>query len=187
VALIFGQRINRRRFPQQVPFRTDHSITCEVWYRSLSFVAKRCQWRVVGVLPNPAALLRLAGSVLVEAHDEWQVADKRYLSETTLALLNKPSDEPWQNVASPSRAHGMVKPARLRRNARSTYTASRGATHRRRNSHPRDPSSNKAAGSMDTRSHLCATEYPGNSPSQPPVTSHFAESASRTAQLRGCY
>ena len=25
--------------------------------------------------------------MLVEAHDEWQVADKRYLSETTMAQL----------------------------------------------------------------------------------------------------
>ena len=47
---------------------------------------------VVGVFPNPAALLRLAGSVLVETHDEWQVSDRRYLSETSMALLNKPTD-----------------------------------------------------------------------------------------------
>jgi putative transposase len=57
---------------------------------------------VVGVFPNPAALLRLAGSVLVEAHDEWQVADKRYLSETTLALLTTNGDPNDQSVAQPT-------------------------------------------------------------------------------------
>jgi putative transposase len=56
---------------------------------------------VVGVFPNPAALLRLAGAVLVEAHDEWQVSDRRYLSEGSMALLNRP-DDPAEEVAQPA-------------------------------------------------------------------------------------
>ena len=42
---------------------------------------------VVGVFPNPAALLRLAGAVLVEAHDEWAAGDRRYLSQHSMAQL----------------------------------------------------------------------------------------------------
>jgi putative transposase len=49
---------------------------------------------VVGVFPNPDALLRLAGAVLVEAHDEWQVGERRYLSEGSMALLSKPAADP---------------------------------------------------------------------------------------------
>ena len=45
---------------------------------------------VVGVFPNPEALLRLAGAVLIEAHDEWAVTDRRYLSESSMAMLNRP-------------------------------------------------------------------------------------------------
>src|SRR4051795_1368416 len=55
---------------------------------------------VVGVFPNPEALLRLAGAVLVEAHDEWQVSDRRYLSEGSMALLNRPA--PAKEVAQPA-------------------------------------------------------------------------------------
>ena len=56
---------------------------------------------VVGVFPNPEALLRLAGAVLVEAHDEWQVGERRYLSEGSMALLANAAGNP-KEVATPA-------------------------------------------------------------------------------------
>jgi transposase-like protein len=54
---------------------------------------------VVGVLPNPKALERLAGAVLAEQHDEWQVGERRYLSESSMAQLAEERDgEPTPNA-----------------------------------------------------------------------------------------
>jgi hypothetical protein len=50
---------------------------------------------VVGVLPNPAALLRLADAVLVDAHDERQVAPTR--------ATNPPTTLPLRTLDGPTR------------------------------------------------------------------------------------
>ncbi len=45
----------------------------------------------MALFPNAAALLRLSACVLIEAHDEWQVAERRYLSEGSMAQLTPPT------------------------------------------------------------------------------------------------
>lgn len=47
----------------------------------LNKVIKR-RSNVVGIFPNPAAVIRLAGAIVLEQDDEWAVAERRYSVRT---------------------------------------------------------------------------------------------------------
>ena len=49
---------------------------------------------VVSIFPNEDALVRLVTAVIAETHDEWQVCDRRYLAEGSMAKLYEPNDPP---------------------------------------------------------------------------------------------
>ena len=47
--------------------------------------------KVVGILPNEEAIIRLVGAILLEQNDEWAVQRSRYMTLETIAPL---SDDP---------------------------------------------------------------------------------------------
>jgi transposase-like protein len=52
---------------------------------------RRC--KVVGIFPTEAALVRLAGAVLLDTHEEWLAAERRYFSEASMATLYPERDD----------------------------------------------------------------------------------------------
>jgi putative transposase len=52
-------------------------LNCEIKRRS----------NVVGIFPNDASIARLVTAVIVETHDEWAIAERRYLSEESMAQI----------------------------------------------------------------------------------------------------
>ena len=113
-ALLVGEQLDEiaakleRRFPVVARMLTDAKVDLtafaafpfshwhKIWSTNpLERVNKEIKRRtdVVGIFPNETAVVRLAGAVLLEIHEEWAITDRRYLSEASMALLDRAPDD----------------------------------------------------------------------------------------------
>lgn len=87
----------------------------------------KCRTDVVGIFRNPAALLlRLAACVLIESHDEWQITERRYLSEASMAQLTPPGPTA---ITAASTTPEVIDATAIRTSWFTTPQASRGTSY----------------------------------------------------------
>jgi len=83
-------------FPEEHRRRLHSTNPLERLHRE---VKRRTQ--VVGIFPDRASLIRLAGMLLAEQDDEWAVTDRRYFTFESMARINEPEGgEPKELLAA---------------------------------------------------------------------------------------